>query len=1146
MIASPYKGLTHYTEEDSRFFFGRESERQIITANLMASRLTLLYAESGVGKSSLLRAGVARQLRELAAQDLAERGRPEFVTVVFSAWRDEPVAALVDAILAAGSEFDGLPEGPRPTGLAEAIELVTERLGATLLVILDQFEEYFLYHPEEGGDGTFATELPRAVNRLDLRAGFLVAIREDALARLDRFQGRIPNLFDNYLRIEHLTLEAARVAIEAPIEELNRTDTGARVRIEPELVAAVLEQVTAGKVDLGESGRGSVDGAEPAAQGAVGAEKRVETPYLQLVMTRLWTEEAKSGSPHLRLETLRRLGGAETIIRTHLDEAMHALTTTERDAAATIFRQLVTPSGTKIAHSASDLAEYAQLPEGDLTPVLEELSSGDVRILRPVAPPPGELDGSRYEIFHDVLAPAILDWRTRYVQARDRAEAEQKLAETEAQARRERRRARIFRVVAAVAVAAAMVAAALGFWAYERQQEARSARKAADAIRLLPVDPSQSVRLLSDALREKHSPGAETLLREALSESLLRRTLRGHSDWVTSAAFTHDGRSIATASEDRTIRIWDGATGRAMGASISGHTDQVLAVAFNRDGRYLVSGGALRDGTARVWDWRKRVELARMRLGEGNVVGVSFSPDGEYVATASDRGLDIWDWRACRGRSCHPVQRLSLGSLLSVAFSPDGRYIAAGGASTRPRVWRWTPGRRLKESCWSSLCELQAHGDWVNSVAFSPDGRFLLTASDDKEVHVYDLSTGSYDYLLSGHTGEVKDAEFSPDGRLAVTASSDGTARVWDWRAQTVLAELHGHSDALSGAAFSPDGRAVVSASADRTARTWTLDFAAGRQLRGHHYWVLGADFSPDGRSVATASADGTARIWNAATARVRHNLEHPDGAGWIRAATFNPDGRLLLTGGDDGVGYVWNVRTGARVMHLRGHTNWIFAADFSRDGALAATASADSTARVWTVERGKPRCWPGDDGTRRCSLPHPDWVYGVSLSPDGRWLATACDDQIVRIWDLRTGKLRRMLAGHEGSVSSVDFSSDGKRLVTAGSDLTARVWVVDSGEQELVVRGHAGPLRTARFSPDGEWIVTAGADKSTRVWDAESGRLLGFLRRHADQVRSADFSADGRLILTAGDDNTAKIYGCETCSLPLDELLRLSEERVG
>jgi hypothetical protein len=340
----PYKGLMPYEEKDASFFFGRETEREIITANLMASRLTLLYGASGVGKSSVLCAGVAHHLRQLAEQNLAEFNAPEFVVVVFNSWRDDPLTDLTHRVaMAVARALNNQTLEPMPPSrtLDQNLGTWSERIDGDLLIILDQFEEYLAYHPGEASEGTFAGEFSQAVNRPDLRVNFLLSIRDDALAKLDRFKGQIPNLFDNYLRLDHLDRDAARVAIERPIDEYNRLrgPVDPEVEIEATLVEAVLEQLEplAGQAVLSQIGRGRV-GDGPAPKRA-----QIETPYLQLVMTRLWDEELRAGSHILRLETLNQLGDAEQIVRSHLDAAMRALPGDERDVAARVFNHLVTP-----------------------------------------------------------------------------------------------------------------------------------------------------------------------------------------------------------------------------------------------------------------------------------------------------------------------------------------------------------------------------------------------------------------------------------------------------------------------------------------------------------------------------------------------------------------------------------------------------------------------------------------------------------------------------------------------------------------------------------------------------------------------------------------------------------------------------------
>src|SRR5581483_6413683 len=301
--------------------------------------------------------------------------------------------------------------------LPDLLAACAEGLRRPLVIMLDQFEEYFLY--ASGGSGAaardqFEAQLARAINLPDCPATFLISIREDALAKLDRFERRIPQLFDTYLRVEHLSSAAAREAIVRPLEVYNRhVPPMQQVTIEDGLADAVVDEVSVDRVLLG-AGRGAGAPRETA-----GEETRIEAPYLQLVLTRLWEEERRRRSRLLRRSTLTALGGAEQIVRSHLDRVMARLTAGEQEDAAAIFHYLVTPSGTKIALAASDLASFAGLPERRVAAVLEHLAGSETRVLRAVASPPGGAASGgapvRYEIFHDVLAPAVLDWRVRYL-----------------------------------------------------------------------------------------------------------------------------------------------------------------------------------------------------------------------------------------------------------------------------------------------------------------------------------------------------------------------------------------------------------------------------------------------------------------------------------------------------------------------------------------------------------------------------------------------------------------------------------------------------------------------------------------------------------------------------------------------------------
>lgn len=469
---SPYKGLTAYGEGDAEFFFGRERDKRVIATNLVATRLTLLYGPSGVGKSSVLRAGVVHDLRQEAVQNLqtSKRRRADYFVVVFDGWRDpDPLTGLYRAIQ---EQVKLILPGrvlPLQRNMVATLEQWTREIGGDLLLILDQFEEYFLYHAGEEGSDSFAPEFVRAVTHPELRVNFLLSFREDSLAKLDYFKVSVPNLFANYLRIRHLDLDAAQDAILKPLTHYNELHPDQPpVEIESELVTTILRQVRVGGVILGETGRGTTT--PDSEQSDVG----IETPYLQLVLTRLWETERHANSNLLRLSSLEQLGSAQEIVRDHLRKAMNSLTPEQQHAAASVFDRLVTPSGTKIVQSLRDLARNAHVSEETLRPVLEHLSGGEYRILRPVAPLPNQVNVPRYEIFHDVLSTAILEWRTKYENEQERLATETQAQKVREETKRQQR-ARLFQFgFLAALVAVGLIVIALAFALQQRQDAINS------------------------------------------------------------------------------------------------------------------------------------------------------------------------------------------------------------------------------------------------------------------------------------------------------------------------------------------------------------------------------------------------------------------------------------------------------------------------------------------------------------------------------------------------------------------------------------------------------------------------------------------------------------------------------------------------
>ncbi len=1166
---SPYIGIRPFSEEDEPLFFGRDREVSLVASNLVASSLTLLYGPSGVGKSSLLRAGVVPLLRRMAVENREEDEGPELFVAVFSSWRDDPVPALLRCIgqcmqpmLGAEPAFDATT----PNALLETVRRWCAEVDGDLLIILDQFEEFFLYHERSEDGDRFADELATMVNETELPVNFLISLREDALARLDRFKGRIPRLFGNYLRVDYLARERALRAILGPVEHHNRERPAAPVAIEPELALKVLDEVTAGKVVVGQAGAGRVDGSQD-------LEALVETSHLQIVMAKIWSEETRLRSKVLRVETLERLGGAEQIIRGHVDEELETLSAAERDAAALAFKYLVTPSGTKIAHSAPDLAYLSGASEDELTVVLKRLSSGNKRILRPVAPQPGQTH-PRFEIFHDVLGAAVVDWRTRHeldaahlrAQVELRLQAEQ-VRRTEREARRRRRNRRIFLLTMATL---AIVAIAFLLYAQNQQRLDRADRSrelAATAISRLSVDPAESTVDALDALDLAETPEAERALRHAVAQSQVRFVLTGHGDSVHRAAFSPSGSQVVTVSRDATVRLWNADTG-GQTAVLEGHAGSVNDVSISDDGSQVVT--ASDDRTARIWDigpdGGSGPDGARRNLlleGHGDrVTSARFDGAGKRVVTASwDRTARVWD--AATGAQI-AVLTGSGGELTGASFGA-GDTVVTSGLDGAVRVWDTATG--------AQLAVLQKHLAAVTSSRFNPDGTVIASADEngvaylwrwqspedaipmtrhtrnaavggitadhvltygDKTVHITDIRTGALLTTLRGHSDWVYSAAFSRDGRRVATASGDGSVRVWDPATGSVLLDLRGHVDAVLDVAFAPDGQALVSASADRTARLWELP--ASRRLIGHRDWVVSAEFSPDGQQVVTAGADGTARVWLAGEGQQLTVLQPEKGP--LSRAVFHPSGEfVLVTAGRSGVLQVWDLQQVKPVAELVSQQQLQAAEFLGGDTVMLLTAVGEVQSWAWRTDKIARRV-----SGRRGGLAATD----LQVSHDGRRVLTAGTDGVARIWDADTGREEIVLRGHDATVYSAEYSQDDRLIVTSSADGSVRLWDAHNGDLLRTMQNEEGTYRAASFSSDGTRIVAGSADGLTVVWETSTGSLLASLRRHgeAGMVNTARFSRDGSQILTASDDQTAQIYRCESCA-PLAELRALAQRRV-
>jgi WD40 repeat protein len=402
-----------------------------------------------------------------------------------------------------------------------------------------------------------------------------------------------------------------------------------------------------------------------------------------------------------------------------------------------------------------------------------------------------------------------------------------------------------------------------------------------------------------------------------------RATFSGFSRGILSVAFSPDGKFIASAGKDHSVRLFNASSG-SMSASFTQHTDEVRAIAFSPDGKMLAS--ASDDRTIKIWDVSNRDLLISLGDKAWWVASTAVSPDGRLIAAASFRTIKLWS--STTGQLLKTLEGIGgHGIIMSVAFSPDGQLIA-GARETEPdddgkgiAVWEVHSGKLIRT--------LTGHANWTRSIAFSPDGNLIFSGGGYSQLKVSSLSTGQsierFPQFTRGVLYKILGVAASPDGRLVATGNDDKTIRIWNAASGEFIRVLEGHTDSVFALAFSPDGRMLASGSRDNTVKLW--DAQSGqliRSLEGHSNSVVCIAFNPNGQTLASGSADQTIRLWDVKTGSLLRTLQGHSQP--ILSLTFNPQGQTLVSGSMDKTTRVWSVETGKTLASLLAFNdaNWI------------------------------------------------------------------------------------------------------------------------------------------------------------------------------------------------------------------------------
>jgi len=1097
---SPYMGLDAFEEQYKDFFFGRDKEVNELLSLVDRNVTTVLFGKSGLGKTSLLKAGLIPKLRK-------KYFLPIFLRVNFNDADYPPLDQVRDALEEHIQRVDPEVKPYLPdTTLWEYLH-ASKILGGFVrpILIFDQFEEIFTIgrnNPKRVNELVSAltnlieNQIPISVQEkyADLEIPFdfdvqnfriVFSLREDYLPQLENLQAFIPSLRKSRLRLLQMNRANAIDAVYKPGRHIIDRDVAEK------LVDKILSK-TYVNFFVDETG------------GDIWENHKVEPFLLSLICFQVNETRVKQYQSKINIDLVNKVD-IQQIIKNFYHRSTHDI---GPESKKILENSLLTQDGYRKLQSKSDLLLRSGIGEDDINKLINR------RIVR------NEIWNGRehLELIHDVLVPVVKDSRDKRIEEeRERAEqekilavqrkAEQERDEQERRFEQERReqkaasakRKKTFSIAMAFAL---MVAGALAFGYLNANQQRKLAdlnlvkananQLAAMAVITIERDPTQAFRQAERAFRMDSS---SQVARWAVVKSFYQRAFynviaRTNAQDIAAIDVSQKQKLVAFAVGNRLVLAdFDG---REVHSENASHLGAITAVAFSPSGDFYATAGS--SGEIKVWQTRDHMNASVMNAHNEGALGLVFNAAGDRILSfARDNKVVV---SSIDGNMLLVLSEHTNNPVAAV-FTPQG-YASAG--LDRKLIFYDPQGKPLK-SIFLAYQPTDMVADSAGNLWVADKGGALTLYDPSGEIR------GATQFDL-----RFNDLAMLADGSL-LAACSDNSVLLFDSLLQ-VRQEFKGHDGEASLVVATPDARHIFSTGRDRALRHRMSGQEKVILRTGQKLLYAISDHSHDNILVGV---ENTLTLWDVSgqsptkgTTFEGHSLD-------IVYVDYCPATNRFASASVDNSAIVWDsLGKPARVFE---HPGIVYSALFNREGTRLLTSCQDHSAKVWDIQTGE----------LLQTYPHGAPLFKATYSPDSRMVLTACMDDVVRLWNENGDTLATLPSIHSSLVTDLVFAPDGKHFASASWDMSAKVWSIDTVDNRLSVRqvaylsGHSGRLTGVFFSPDGKWLLTSSEDGAVKLWDINGNELVSFDFHSSMPVHSANFTEDGHYILSVGRDETIR-----------------------